>query len=106
MKEICAAFLAALVLFSVGCASRYSAPVEDVNYARRAGTAVVTKFVEHYRDLYEEGRPPTDAEYGYWSAAYENLKAWYQFLLGKVREDEVDGRIVKDIATTFFGRLK
>ena len=83
--------ICAAVILLGGCAlKRASLPLSDVEALNALGTAEIPKFVEHYKSLYEEQRPPTSEEFGYWTAKYETLNQLYLFFKGKIKVSEMD----------------
>jgi hypothetical protein len=87
---VTAALVAAVVFLGVGCAvgpKRISLPAEEAEFARNAGEGVVTKLAEHYATLHREQRPPTDAEFGYWTGRLESARLWFAYLMSKAREE-------------------
>lgn len=78
------------VLFSyIACASlpvdTLVIPAEDAKVFQAVIRADLAAFIIHYKILHDAGRPPNDAEFGYWSAKWENAKAMYQQILSKIK---------------------
>jgi len=81
----------AILILCAGCPlKRASLPLSDVEALNALGTAEIPRFVEHYKSLYEEQRPPTSEEFGYWTAKYEVLNQLYLFFKGKIKVSEMD----------------
>jgi len=96
---------AAAILLS-GCAlKRVSLPLSDVEALNALGTAEIPKFVEHYKSLYEEQRPPTSEEFGYWTAKYEVLNQLYLFFKGKIKVSEMDNVLQRLVGNNTIYRL-
>ena len=98
--------LIAATILLTGCAlKRVSLPLSDVEALNALGTAEIPKFVEHYKSLYEEQRPPTSEEYGYWTAKYETLNQLYLFFKGKIKVSEMDNVLQRLVGNSTIYRL-
>lgn len=90
MKHLFLAAVLAALIVSAGCASTYSIPRADLDRVDALGTALYSRFVEHYQTLYAEGRPPTAEEYGYWTARHEQVMSTYEHIKAQLRAVEFD----------------
>jgi len=94
-RWLAAALMAAIVVYAAGCASAVKMPVDDAAALNALGTSEIPKFAAHYKELYEQQRPPTAEEYGYWMAKYELLQQIYLWAKGKIKFSEIDSDLLK-----------
>ncbi len=90
MRRLLLAAVLAALLVSAGCASTYSIPREELDRVDALGTALYSRFVKHYRTLYEQGRAPTAEEFGYWTAKHEQVLSTYEYLKAQLRAVDFD----------------
>lgn len=88
--KLTAVVLAAVLLLSACATAKYQIPKEDLEFADAVGRAELAKFIEHYRTLHEEKRSPTDTEFGYWTAKYEQIETLYLLLASRIEESNLD----------------
>jgi hypothetical protein len=115
MSEIGKASVALLVIImlvstgSIQCGSRkgdvVQVPVEDIDMVKPLAEVDLPKFVEHYKTLHDESRPPSDEEFGYWTAKYENAVRMWELLLSRVTTGSSFWKFALDIGKALFGTL-
>jgi hypothetical protein len=95
-----------VLVYSSSCASLrkdvVEIPLEDAEMIQAIATAEIAEFVEHYKALYAEGRPPSPEEYGYYKAKYESAKALYREILSRAEVNPAWYKIAAQIGVSLF----
>ena len=115
MNELGRASIALLVIIllvstgSIQCSSRkgdvVQVPIEDIDMVKPLAEVDLPKFVQHYKALHDEGRAPTDEEFGYWTAKYENAMRMWELLLSRVTTGSSFWQFALDMGKALFGTL-
>ncbi|HDY90212.1 MAG TPA: hypothetical protein ENH82_19090 [bacterium] len=96
---VCLALTVGLSLWA--CSPQYKIPQDDLNFADGIGRAELSKFLIHYQKLYDQQRPPTPEEFGYWTAKYEEIKMLYEWIKSKITTENLDVGSIKTILSEF-----
>ena len=87
----------------------YTIPDEFVELIEKAAEADIPKLMAHYKQLYDEQRPPTEEEYNDVMNTYRARMMDYSVGYSQIEVNTGKGRMLKVIARTvgaaFFGEI-
>jgi hypothetical protein len=102
--------LLAIVILLSGCSTAgggiVALPLAQARAADAIARAQLPELVQHYQQLYQESRGPSEAEYQLWRERWESAKDFYlNQLLPGISSATTFYRLLKDIGLAIFGAI-